>query len=155
MPLKRSYANPLDLILMGLPHIDQLTQHWANSQCACTHGQSNTRCPLYKIIRHVRRQRSFATFLQFTHLCSDIKRVVASKQLRPKYLKYTSKCKSGRFYRRMPHATPRAIRTNPQLYAEIDSLDLHDYKDDDGDGSATEEMDTHDTNRSQVSLSPI
>ena len=148
MSLKRSYTNPLDLILAGLPPVDQLSQHWSLTQCTCIHVRSDPLCPLYKILKHVKHQRSFSTFLNFTRQCPDIKRVVASKQTRANYLKYKSKCRSGRFYRKMSNMTPTAIRKTPQLYEEpFDHahgvMNLHDYKEDDG-GSATEEIEDDD-----------
>lgn len=115
--------------------IEEKLAEWETSECLCTRGSSNPNCPLYQIIRSLRKEVSFEDFCQFKKRTSSIARLPGKRQTRLKYIKCISKCKSGFFYVPMD---PNDINQDPSLYDDSDS-EATPNSDDDATGSATEE----------------
>jgi len=115
-------------------------KNWRDSECTCTKGSSNVECPLHMILYKLRKKVSFDVFVSFVKQTGSIARLPSRYQKRPEYLKYTSKCRSGRFYRRMDPTEDRKIQEHPETYSDSDD-EANAYTDD-GEASATDEYES-------------
>jgi hypothetical protein len=95
-------------------------KNWRNFECICTKGSSNVKCPLRKILHMIRKKVSFDTFISFVKQTGSIARLPPNHQTRAGYLKYISKCRSGRFYRRMDPEEDENVQEHPETYQDSD-----------------------------------
>jgi hypothetical protein len=131
-------------------------KNWRDAECICIKGSSNTNCPCHNIIHTLMKKVSFATFLSFVKKTPSIARLSSNLQDYKGHLMFTSKCNSGRFYRKMSHKAPDHIKKNPQLYEDSDdeaaglssdgeqgiATDTYDYLPEDSDEEKPEPPDS-------------